>query len=967
MKKARLVTLFTILMTVSLLLAVGCQREDKISSIALKDHDPNSAIEILAGGFDYDAYTLVVSYDSGITEEITLTEDMIVAEDLFKFYREGESDVTISYGGQQYVFRISVKRSSFASLRFPENNVFTYSGEAYTVEVEGDLPANAVVTYPGGNSFVNVGTYDVTAIVSCDGYVTERLSTTVQIKQAQYDVSGITFDSKTVVYDGMQHTLAISGTLPEGVAAPMYYLGSNPWAGAKAAGEYKVVAVFANSDANYEPIPSMEATLTIEKATHDVGEIRFAITDRAGESLGLNVKLYDGEPMIVSISPDTWLPKGTVVSYSLLKDNAEATDVNAKGPVSLTEAGTYTVTVSFTLPDEANYEPIASASTTVEIHKAPYSLGEDIYMESDVFIYDGTARSLKLRGAVPDYVNVSYEYYLDGALQVDDEGNPLGEVASVGRYTVKAVFTHSNVNYADAEPISAELEIIEAQIDMSSVGFSTGNTVVYDGEYHSLTLVGLETLPDFVKVCYQYYRRVPCAHKEPDSNGAEVYRHMFDEVLLVDENGEMVTAVRDAAEYAVKVIFTVEDPNYADVGNISASFIIKKATVDLRDLTMVGAGSYTYDGQAHGWELQNISDLIRVEKALYSVDGNGKRTPVDAAVNAGNYVTVFEFVLVDGENYLFDEDFMTTQEEMFSIIPCEISISDVALAEPSLTYNGTNQYPTLTGVPAYFEATVTVYPPVGNQPITEVIDAGNYRVEIVLTVKDANYRPSADKLERSFEIRPIEIDVGGLEFDSLTFTYDQNPHLPQLVALPDHVKMGSNLYFINSLYDEEYVEEATKAGTYRYEVWLTPESANYTLVGQTRYDVEFEIKVDRTVIADLDALLEQEYVEIPYDEGYGDGYDYAEDEEALAQAILNAIFGENAALATCQVGVRYPQDLDGNWVQSPTPLLQDTVYVISNLQVMIKPESDGTYKYCFAYMDSYVIGANAITIRVKLV
>ena len=126
MKKASLLTLLTLVMMITLLILVGCRKENKIAGISLKDYDPSCPIEMAFGDFNYDAHTLVVTHASGSTEEIALTEGMIAAEDQVKFYQEGEHDITISYEGQTFVFRISVKRSTFGNLKFPENNIFTY-------------------------------------------------------------------------------------------------------------------------------------------------------------------------------------------------------------------------------------------------------------------------------------------------------------------------------------------------------------------------------------------------------------------------------------------------------------------------------------------------------------------------------------------------------------------------------------------------------------------------------------------------------------------------------------------------------------------------------------------------------------------------------------------------------------------------------------------------------------------------
>ena len=215
------------------------------------------------GNFEYDAHTLVVTYESGKVKEVTLTEQMIAEADLFKFYQEGEHDITVSYEKCSYVFKVAVKRSTFEELSLPQNNVFVYDGKPHSVEVEGDLPANAVVNYIGGNSFTNAGTYDVTAVVSCDGYVTARLSTTVKIDRAKYDMSGVSFDAKEFVYDGQSHSVEISGTLPSGVSKPTYTISEKVTSSAVDVGVYTVRASFVNNNPNYEPIPDMTTTLKI--------------------------------------------------------------------------------------------------------------------------------------------------------------------------------------------------------------------------------------------------------------------------------------------------------------------------------------------------------------------------------------------------------------------------------------------------------------------------------------------------------------------------------------------------------------------------------------------------------------------------------------------------------------------------------------------------------------------------------
>ena len=273
MKKTSLLLICALIALLVCLASVGCSQQERISSISLKGYDPNTAIEIPIGVFDYSAYTVEVTYNTGRTEEVPLTEEMIVEADVLKIYREGTHDIGMLYGGVGFTFRISVKRGTFGELRFPENNVFVYDGKAHSVEVEGDVPANAIVTYPEGNTFVNAGTYDVRAVVTCEGYVTQTLSTTVKVERANYDMSGIRFTSKEVVYNGKPHTIAISGTVPEGVSAPTYYVDENKTSSAVDAGTYKIKAVFETQNSNYNVIPPMEATLKILPAQLDLSAV----------------------------------------------------------------------------------------------------------------------------------------------------------------------------------------------------------------------------------------------------------------------------------------------------------------------------------------------------------------------------------------------------------------------------------------------------------------------------------------------------------------------------------------------------------------------------------------------------------------------------------------------------------------------------------------------------------------------
>jgi len=82
----------------------------------------------------------------------------------------------------------------------------------------------------------------------------------LRVFKNNYDMSGITFENKTVIYDGKTHNILVSGTLPPNVEAE--YVGN----GVIGAGTYTVTANFTTSDVNYNfPSLSLTAKLTIDK------------------------------------------------------------------------------------------------------------------------------------------------------------------------------------------------------------------------------------------------------------------------------------------------------------------------------------------------------------------------------------------------------------------------------------------------------------------------------------------------------------------------------------------------------------------------------------------------------------------------------------------------------------------------------------------------------------------------------
>lgn len=179
----------------------------------------------------------------------------------------------------------------------------------------------------------------------------EKCAGHTQDELPAYDMNGVTFADSSVTFDGNAHTLAISGTLPDGVTvAYEIKQGDNAVDEAINAGEYTVIAKF-TGDKWHKNIADMTATLTINKASFNYSD-----------SFNDKTVTYNGQEQSLTISD---LPSGVDVTYVYY--NGEVNEAN-KLSGKPTNAGVYTVVAVFTL-DNPNYTAVAD-NATLTIQKA---------------------------------------------------------------------------------------------------------------------------------------------------------------------------------------------------------------------------------------------------------------------------------------------------------------------------------------------------------------------------------------------------------------------------------------------------------------------------------------------------------------------------------------------------------------------------------------------------------------------
>ena len=315
---------------------------------------------------------------------------------------------------------------SFEGLSFTDKTI-TYDGQPHTIDVSGVFPPGTEIDYgESGNEFTSVGTYYVTAIVTCDEFKTVTLTATLTIVKANF--KDLTLNSATYTYNGQTRTINVSGELPAGTTVDYGPLGhefTDP-------GNYHVTATISCEGYNTEVL---EADLTILHA------------DFNGLSMEGYTVTYDGQEHEIAIEGE--LPAGSTIRY----ENGN----------SFTNAGTYDVTAIVSC--HGYNDCILNATLIIE--KAEL---EGITFSNQTFLCDNESHSI-----TPD---VPTEYQ-GAVITYDENGNTFSEL---GSYQVTA--TVSVENYNDWHGVAY---VIITNFDNLSLH---NDTITYDGTFHTLQLEG---------------------------------------------------------------------------------------------------------------------------------------------------------------------------------------------------------------------------------------------------------------------------------------------------------------------------------------------------------------------------------------------------------------------------------------------------------------------------------------------
>ncbi len=197
-------------------------------------------------------FTILLFTSCGKTESATPTPDT----------NDTATSSTQSDAGKE-----TIVKKKFESIQFSDMTVL-FDGKEHQLEEAKGYPEGTTVTYIGRDSYIDVGNYKATVKLVKDGYEDYETSATLTILPIEY--SSISFDSKSVTYDGSDHIndVQLVGFLPDGTTTTKTIKdeSGNSVTSAIQVGKYYYTISLHNK--NYKDM-TLSATLTINGTKKD--------------------------------------------------------------------------------------------------------------------------------------------------------------------------------------------------------------------------------------------------------------------------------------------------------------------------------------------------------------------------------------------------------------------------------------------------------------------------------------------------------------------------------------------------------------------------------------------------------------------------------------------------------------------------------------------------------------------------
>jgi len=586
---------------------------------------------------------------------------------------------------------------------------FTYDGLPKRVELRG-LPVGINVDYTD-NSAIDTGVYTAIARFSTesDNYSTpDEMTCTWEIGKADVDIRKVAWDySQSFVYDGTDRKVELRN-VPDQLEVT--YSGNV----ASEAGEYLAHATLTPlRPDNYNTPIVRDCVWTIEKANYDMSDARWD---------GEFEYTYDGREKGVSI---TGLPEGVTPVYH---DNVA------------TEAGSYVASATFKC-DTANYNVPEIGVCRWKIRKAVYDMSNAAWYAEDRIVYDGTEKSIKLRG----YPEGLIPYY---------KGNT---AVNAGEYEASVEFGYDENNYYKPTFGGCKWHIAPADInvDLSKVRWTYDEPFVYDGDVKSVVI----------------------AETSDDVGFMDKLRGRSPEMRLtgIPEGFEVVYSNNSASQVGVyyagaKLISINDTENFNEYDLPKFRWEIVKAKVDMSHVRWNYEDAFVYDGTEKSVELIGLPETVDV---TYT-DNSG--------VDAGDHEALAMIEVKDPHNY---ETPRPVSGCWWQISKASYDMSQVRWTyDDDIVYNGKEKTVRVTGLPEGVR--------IENYRGNKGIEAGSYTAEAILRYqnKDNFEEPVIPALKWRIRKKKIDISEIAWNYDETTgFVYDDKPKTVTLTGVPDDVEI----------------------------------------------------------------------------------------------------------------------------------------------------------------------------------
>ena len=269
----------------------------------------------------------------------------------------------VEYNGQTVMLEIEVKSKpilrDFENITF-SNETYTYNGAEQSIAISGTLPEGATVTYANEKG-TNAGTYNATAVVSCEGYNTLELKATMTINKAPIRVK-----VKDV-------------TIKIGAAIPTFDEKSYEITSGELFGDDKITGnvttnCTSTSVANVFDITGDNLTAGDNyELTFDNGKL--SVVDKGIQNVVVDgvitEKTYGDDGFKITVTPDT---TSKLDNFTITSSDANVATVDASGNVTIKGAGITTLSVK----EAGNAEYAAFEKTwTLTVDRAKVTITAD--------------------------------------------------------------------------------------------------------------------------------------------------------------------------------------------------------------------------------------------------------------------------------------------------------------------------------------------------------------------------------------------------------------------------------------------------------------------------------------------------------------------------------------------------------------------------------------------------------------